>query len=326
MTNFDLSGKKILFISPVFYDYHNIIKKKLETLGAQVFFFPERDYSFKFSIVSNFFKNKLDSFQSNYYFDILRKTQGEQFDYLFVIKAYKMPIKFVEIFKARYPNAKTIMNQWDSLKNNPYAYLIDKFDKVLSFDIEDVKENLKLKYLPNFYLDDIKSIDVKKNGSDIKYDIFLVASFLPERYDSVLNLIEFAEKNNLNFKIKLFMPVSSFFKEFFKGNRLNKNVIIFNPLSRVEYLKMWSSSNIIYDIGSNKQTGLSQRAIETIEAGKKLITNNRFIKEEAVYDPCQVLVIDSNCFDKILDFRNKEFVPVKTNYSLDKWIETIFEK
>jgi hypothetical protein len=57
-----------------------------------------------------------------------------------------------------------------------------------------------------------------------------------------------------------------------------------------------------------------------------LITNNRFIKEEAVYNPCQVLVIESNCFDKILDFRNREFVPVRTNYSLDKWIETIFKK
>lgn len=325
MINFDLSGKKILFISPVFYDYHNIIKEKLEILGAEVFFFPERDSSFKFSIVSNFFKNNLDSFQANYYYDILRKTEDEHFDYLFVIKAYKMPIKFVEIFKARYPKAKTIMNQWDSLKNNSYAYLINKFDKVLSFDIKDVKENLTLKYLPNFYLDDIKSIDLKKDESNIKYDIFLVASFLPERYDIVINLIEFAKRNNLKFKIKLFMPFSFYLKEFFKGNRLNKNLIIFNPLSRVEYLEMWSSSNIIYDIGSNKQTGLSQRAIETIEAGKKLITNNRFIKEEVIYNQSQVLVIDSNCFDQILDFRNREFVPIKTNYSLDKWIETIFE-
>ena len=194
MPNLDFKGKKILFISPIFYDYHIIIKEKLESLGAEVFFYPERDYSWKFSVVSNFFKSKLDAFQSKYYFDILKKTEHLAFDYLFVIKAYKMPVQFVEIFKARYPKAKTIMNQWDSAKNNSYDYLIDEFHKVLSFDIEDVKENSKLEYLPNFYLDDIKSIDVNSYKNGIRYDVFLVASFLPERYERILKLIDFAKK------------------------------------------------------------------------------------------------------------------------------------
>ncbi len=117
----------------------------------------------------------------------------------------------------------------------------------------------------------------------------------------------------------------SYIKEFVKGNKIDKNVIIFKPLSRKEYLKMWILSDMIYDIGSNKQTGLSQRTIETIEAGKKLITNNRFIKKEIIYNPDQVLVINSNNFDGILDFRNREFVAVKTNYSLESWIEKIFK-
>jgi hypothetical protein len=325
MPNLDFKGKKILFISPIFYDYHIIIKEKLESLGPEVFFYPERDYSLKFSVVSNFFQSKLDAFQSKYYFEILKKTEHITFDYLFVIKAYKMPVKFVEIFKARYPKAKTIMNQWDSAKNNSYDYLIDEFHKVLSFDIEDVRKNSKLQYLPNFYLDDIKKIDVKSYKNDIRYDIFLVASFLPERYASILKLIDFSKKNNLEYKIKLYMPFMSYIKEFVKGNRIDKNVIIFKPLSRTEYLKMWSLSDMIYDIGSNKQTGLSQRTIETIEVGKKLITNNRFIKQEVIYNPDQVLVINSNSFERILDFRNREFVAVKTNYSLESWIEKIFK-
>ena len=151
-----------------------------------------------------------------------------------------------------------------------------------------------------------------------------MASFLPERYECILKLIDFAKKNNLEYKIKLFMPFMSYMKEFVKGNKIDKNVIIFKPLSRKEYLKMWSMSDMIYDIGSNKQTGLSQRTIETIEVGKKLITNNRFIKKELIYNPDQVLVINSNSFAEILDFRNREFVAVETNYSLENWIEKIF--
>ncbi len=37
MNDLNLKGKSILFISPVFYDYHTVIKENLEYLGAKVF-------------------------------------------------------------------------------------------------------------------------------------------------------------------------------------------------------------------------------------------------------------------------------------------------
>ena len=205
------------------------------------------------------------------------------------------------------------------------GFQIFNFEDMLSIDEFNYCLNgVKNKELDASIVDDIKNIDVNRYKNDIRYDIFLVASFLPERYECILKLIDFAKKNNLEYKIKLFMPFMSYMKEFVKGNKIDKNVIIFKPLSRKEYLKMWSMSDMIYDIGSNKQTGLSQRTIETIEVGKKLITNNRFIKKELIYNPDQVLVINSNSFAEILDFRNREFVAVETNYSLENWIEKIF--
>ena len=63
------------------------------------------------------------------------------------------------------------------------------------------------------------------------------------------------------------------------------NYFVFSPLSRKKYLKFWAQSKTIFDISSTKQTGLSQRCIETIEGGKKLITNNHQIIKEIFYSP-----------------------------------------
>jgi len=320
----DLKGKNILFIAPVFYDYHTIIKDRLVGLGANVFFYPERDYSLKFSFVSNFLN--LEEFQTKHYSKILEKTIGIEFDYLFVIKGYKISNVFIEAFRAKYPKATLIMHQWDSHANNPYSHLLSKFDVFFSFDKKDIETYPTLKYLPNFYLDDILSSKVENDKENIIYDIFFIASFLPERYRILMNLKEFADENNLKLKVVLYASYKTYIKEFLKGNRMNIKYFIFSPLKREKYLMFWAQSKAIFDISSEKQTGLSQRVIETIEGGKKLITNNKLIAKEEFYSPEQVLTLNENGFNDIIPFLNKSFTKTKTNYSLDNWLFTIFSK
>lgn len=317
----DLKNKNILFIAPVFYNYHEIIKAELERCGAKVYFEPERDYTFKFTIVNNFFHNKLDSFQATHYRKIFNRTNNIEFDYLFVIRGYKISIEFLDLFKNRYPAATLIMHQWDSERNNSYAHLIDRFDRSFSFDAEDVKKYAGLKYLPNFYLNDVR----KPISGNYRYDILFLVSYLPERYEVVSKLKAFSSQYGLRLKAILVISFSTYLKEWLRGNRLDRNLLRFSPLGRSDYMKLFWQSKMIFDMGSNVQTGMSQRTIETVESGKKLLTNNVHVKNESIFNADQIFVISKEFSSEILDFMDKPFTVRATGYSLENWIESIFE-
>ncbi|MDM1295949.1 hypothetical protein HX021_16785 [Sphingobacterium sp. N143] len=316
----DLNNKNILFIAPIFYNYHEIIKAELERLGANVYFVPERDYSFKFTIVNNFFPNKLEKLQANHYRAICRKFDHIEFDYLFVIKGFKMSLEFLDLFKERYPAAIKIMHQWDSEKNNPFSHLIDKFDRVFSFDYEDIAKYPNLVYLPNFYLSDIYLND----KYEYQYDILFLVSYLPERYHIMSKLQSFADKHQLKLKAILIMPFTTYVKDWFKGKRYDRSIIKFSPLSRADYLALFWRSKIIFDMGSSSQTGMSQRTIETIESGKKLLTNNYYVKQDIIFNKDQIFVTSGEFSEEILDFMNSPFEVKPTGYSIEMWINKLF--
>ncbi|MBL0738862.1 hypothetical protein JI750_18345 [Flavobacterium sp. GN10] len=320
--NLDLRDKKILFIGPVFYDYHSIIQKHLENLGAKVFFFPERDYSIKFTVVNNLFNKKLDKLQEKHYDSILESSKEISFDFLFVIRGYKMTKFFLETFKKRNARAQTIMYQWDSDNNNKFLHLISSFNKVLSFDRQDALNN-NLIYLPLFYTNDIENI--KNTLVDNKYDVLYFGYFIRERYDMMLKVIDFANKNDLVLKTFLYVPFSVYIKELLKGNKIDFKLINFNPLCRADYLDLLSKSKAIVDTSSLTQSGLSMRVIETIGAGKKLITSNKNIALENFYNSQQVYIYESELVDTILPFLNSDLFSIDSNLSLKNWICKIFE-
>lgn len=322
----DLKNKKILFIGPIFYDYQNMIKSKLESYGAEVFFFGERDYTFKFKIVYNFFNKKIDSFQEKHYENILHAVDGTTFDFLFVIRGYKIPINFIKKFKELNPKSKTIMYQWDSEKNNKFVHLVPYFDVLFSFDKNDVIKNPRLNYLPLFYADDIENLSSNDFIPQIKYDIFFFGYYLPERYEMMLSILEFSKNNNINSKIFLYIPFTRYVKEILKGNKINFKLISFRPLKRKEYLLFLMESNTIFDSSSISQSGLSMRIMEAIGAKKKIITSNIFIKNESIYNVEQVFVVNPNELERIMPFLSVNSNYYSLGHSLGDWLTTIFNK
>ena len=117
------NGKRVLFIGVKFYDYHLEIKRKMEEYGASVSFFSERDTSIKYGIVNRLFHSKLDKYQELHYSSVLKKTDQIKFDYLFVIRGFKMPLSFVKTIKKKNPGIKCIMYQWDANTNSPFINL-----------------------------------------------------------------------------------------------------------------------------------------------------------------------------------------------------------
>jgi hypothetical protein len=319
-----LSNKNILFIGPVFHNYHTLIIDKLTEFGANVSFFAERSYRVDFKLVNNFFHSKLPVYQKKHYDGILDKTQSQAFDYLFVIRGYMLPEEFVQEFRRRNPRGRLIMYQWDSNKTNPFTGLIKCFNTVYSFDFEDCKNNPGLNYLPLFFSEDILSLAQEKR--DKLYDFFFMGWYLPERYEAVIRFREFCSQNNFSLKVYLYMPFTSYLKERLRGIKPDRSIVSLKHMKRENYLELLGQSSVVVDVSSPNQTGLAMRIIEALAANAKILTNNHHIKEDpTVYNPECVAFLDEK--NPVIDaaFLSKKCAGAKQRLlSLGDWLKTIF--
>ena len=311
--------KNILFISPIFYDYHILIINELKSRGANVFFYPERKYNLLFTVVNNFFNNYIEKFQEKYYLNIFSEITKNKvnIDYLFVNRGYKIPISFLKKIKEQYPNCKMLMNQWDSNHNNPFYHLLPYFDKITSFDFEDCEQK-SLKYLPNFYT--ANENEEKNTKKDLEF-LFL-GVYNQERYAIIKPIVDVLKSKGLNFYIKLYLPLTFLVKELLRLNRIDFSIISFKKLNRLDYLKLLYRSKNIIDVSDLKQTGYSQRIIESFVCEKTIYTKNKFLIDE----------FGSEFFiyigDKIGICNNQNKLNQKMFnkhlYSINQWIDTIF--
>lgn len=294
--NNTIKGKDILFICPIFHDYHRLIIDELERLGANVDFYPERKYNYWFKILNHLSFSLLSKYQARHYKEIGKAIAGKHYDYLLVIRGYMIPDCFILDFKKNNHSAKTIMYQWDSNRTNSFEKVIDCFDKVNSFDYEDCMAFPKINYLPLFATSDIVNLSnrltFEKDTSNIKF--FFMGGYLPERYKALLKFADFAQTSGYSFKGYIYVPLSTLLKEYLKFNFLRLDYASIRHMDRATYLNLLSKSDIIVDVSNRGQTGLAMRIIEGLCLGKKILTDNKNILSDPLYNNQQIAVFNAD--------------------------------
>jgi len=314
------ANRKILMIGVKFYHYNDEIIRKMESYGADVSFFYERDTSPIFGLVKFIKKGNTEAIQRKHYLGILKKTEGEQFDYLLVIRGYKLEGAFVEKVRKQNPGIKTIMYQWDSYSiwDCDYRHLIPFFDSVKTFDYNDAQE-LNLQYVPTFSTDEFA--DLKEIAPD--YDLFFCGNYTYPRYLFMEKLILFARKRGYRLKTKLVMTWKYFLQERLRGIRLDPSLISFRKLNKEEYADLFSRSLVIVDFTSEGQTGLTMRSLDALSAGKKLLTNNLNIFKERGVGETQVAVYSPDALDIDPAFMIQHSFE-RHDYSVERWLLSVF--
>jgi len=321
----DLTNKRILFIGPVFHDYHSAIIGKLRDAGADVTFFPERSYKLSFKLINNLLPDQLAAYQEKHYRKILQQTNGQHYDYLFVIRGFMLSQDFMDTFKKRYPGAQTIMYQWDSNRANPFVHLIDSFDKVISFDFEDCENHPSISYLPLFYTDDVKQV-AEQHREHIEFDFFFMGWYFPERYAAVARFKEYAIEKGWKLKAFLYIPRTSLIKEKLKGTKLDYSIVSSTHMPRTEYLDILSRSRVMVDVSNPRQTGLAMRVIEALACGTKVLTNNRRLTEDKLHSSGYVAFFDD--IAPVVETSFLHNVPEKQAIgvlAIGDWVKKIFE-
>ncbi len=323
----DISNKKILFIAPKFYGYHQEIIDYMESNGADVTFFAEDIYTPFYRFSNKIIPKLADSIKKKYIDMIVNDTVKNAYDIVFVIRGGILSPYVMDKIKINLPNAKYIMYQWDSNNQSKYEDIIKYFDIVKTFDREDSK-NFNIEYLPLYYskkYEDLKYI--KKNKL---YNIVFFGAYHSDRLEIIKQTISFCDKNNLTFNHHLYITKMGLFRQLVLGNIKFKDLKLFKTytLNTSEIIDVYRKSFAILDIELNIQNGLTMRTFETLGAGLKLITTNKNIQNEPFYNQQNVMILDRLNYKIDLNFFKNDFLDDKdfVQYSFKNWFNNLFRE
>lgn len=321
MTNIENEDKKrVLFIAPQFYNYHEEIKKSFERLGFIVTFIPEMEQSILYRIynkLSNKNKNRLEKLHLN---KISNLTKEHVFDFVYVIRGGYFDSNTINRMRVNLPEAKFIMYQWDSYKQNDYRELISSFDKISTFDIMDSRD-LLINYEPLFYTEIYKSKYLKKEKKE--YDLVFFGAYHSDRLNIIKYFHSVMKKEGLIFKPHLYIRKLSLIFRLITGEIKIQDLKFFKTFSvkPEEIARVYSKSSAVLDIELSIQSGLSMRTFEVLGSGAKLITTNVNIKQEDFYVPSAISVIDrKNPSVESGFFTNIQKTVIMDNYHIDRWL------
>ena len=297
-----------------------MIKNSLESLGASVDLLYSRptDFVGKFSEI--FLVKKYEKIKQKYFNKIFKKSRAT-YDFVLIIRADLIPLKFMTQIKNKYSNAGFIQYIWDDIELFPkLKESFSFFDKILSYNLNDCR-NYQLIFRPFFFA---KSQDTAGRNNSIENRIFFIGSYHSDR----LQIIEKVKELNplIKFDFHLYINPIAFIL-----SRISIRKLPYFKFRKMDYSEMQlelEKSTAILDIQNLSQIGLTTRVFEALGAGKKVITVNENIVNYDIYNIDNILLINRN-YPKIekawmnTPFKKYEKTVID-NYNVENWIKDVF--
>lgn len=329
----EFSGKKIIMIMPPDFELYKVFEAQLKYMGfasvlviAPIFRYKIKERLLNF-VHKSFLKNKdykkelIDTHYSKEVFKTLDKLPKESVDYAIVIRPDKLDIQTIE--KIHQVAKKVVAYQWDGLIRFPKVFkIIEYFDRFFVFDPEDFhlynKQYSNILPCTNFYID-IPQEHVTPKEREVLY----VGMYIRDRQQSLLRIVNELSRYNLNLNINLFY-----------GRRIvpflhSQVTFTTKGMNFQEYLSLTQRATILLDIKTVDHNGLSFRIFEAINYEKKLITNNKTIKQYDFYHPDNIFVFEEDDFQGLEYFLKVAYTPlpeeIKQKYSFTNWLRYILD-
>lgn len=311
--------KRVLFISPDFFDYPKLISNCLKDKGFAVDWMSDRPFSSTLlkgigRLFPFLFKRKM----KHYCKLIAKKMYSNDYEIVLIILGQFFSSESIKMFKKILPKATFILYMWDSFANFPICLEASKeYDFVYTFEFNDaVKYNYR--FLPLFYS------YKKADSSNKKYFCSFVGTVKKGKL-SYLNEIkgkieEIAKENGgkcyfyFYLQSKLVFIFYKFFSKEFKHSKMSD--FHYKKLNYLDNLNIMNQSFIVIDCTMEKQNGLTMRSFEALSQGAKLFTNNLNIEKYDFYNTNNIYIYRGKIDNKSTFFKNG----FETNYSfLDKY-------
>lgn len=321
--------KKILLLCTKFFNYDQLVANKLIELGAIVDLYDARaELSTVEKAILKYYKGFFYAKLKKYHKRIVENNREKDYDIIYT-NSY-LPEETIFLYKKAFPKARILFYLDDSIANMKNAdKTFSYYDRVMTFDRSDsIKYNIDL--IPLFYED---SYNKKFTSNDYCYDICFIGTIHSDRLKVIEAVEKECQRKGLSFfhycylQSRIMYFVYWFTKPEFRNKRYN--FFKYQQIPSFEVADILLKSKAVLDVQHPKQTGLTMRTIETLGAGKKIVTTNKEIKHYDIYRESNVCIIERD--NPIIDttFIMSEYEELESSiiekYSIGGWVAQVFK-
>lgn len=316
--------KHVLLISPLTFSYHISISETLRSMGYEVTWWDERASSATWYKVSLRMIPRLTRLWSESFFlKQLRKLDPEVYSHVLVIKGEGLSQKVVLDIRKSLSNASMGLYLWDSVKNvKGVSAILQAFDSVATFDPVDA-EKLGWTYRPLFW----RNVSNSTNNAELTlYDWSFIGTIHSDRHSVIHRLRQRNEYQSESYVYAFFQSSLILFMRMFTDWTLwlaPKGSLSTTPMPASAVAQIVARSKAVLDVEHPRQRGFTMRTIETLLAGKKLVTTNKHILNSNLYHPSRIHVISRVTPEIPAVFYSEPFFAVsdtlKNYYSCEGW-------
>jgi hypothetical protein len=320
----------ILLVSPLSFSYHRYIADTLRSMGYSVTWWDDRASSATWYKVALRLCPAITVYLSERAFlRRLQKIDAASVSHVLVIKGEGLSQRVVLKMREALISASMGLYQWDGVENvKGVLKILAAFDSVATFDPADAKA-FGWTYRPLFG----RIISAKKNiAASMQFDWCFIGTIHSDRHRVIHRLRQHCGPLSKNFVFGYFQsPLMLFMRRLVDWTLwlAPKGTLSTKPMPAADVAQVAEYSSAVLDVEHPRQRGFTMRTIETLLAGKKLVTTNKHILDSDLYDLSRVCVINRTNPKIPVEFLEKPYLPVpdslRSHYSCEGWVSELLE-
>lgn len=314
----------VLLVSPLTFSYHLSISASLRSMGYAVTWWDERASSATwYKLALRLFPAMTVRWSEGSFLTRLHQLDTTSVSHVLVIKGEGLSQRVVLKMRETLASASMGLYLWDGVENvKGVSKLLTAFDSVATFDPVDAK-TFGWIYRPLFE----RKISINKDAAaPMQFDWCFIGTIHSDRHRVIHRLRQRCGPLSKSFVFGYFQsPLMLFMRRLLDWTLwlAPKGTLSTNPMSAADVAQIVECSRAVLDVEHPLQRGFTMRTIETLLAGKKLVTTNKHILDSDLYDPSRVCVINRTNPEISTEFLDRPYLPVhdslRSHYSCEGW-------
>ena len=314
----------VLLVSPLTFSYHLSISATLRSMGYAVTWWDERASSATwYKLALRLLPAMTVRWSERLFLKRLHQLDPASITHVLVIKGEGLSQRVVLKMRETLAAASMGLYLWDGVENvKGVSKILTAFDSVATFDPVDAK-TFGWTYRPLFGRNISGNKDIV---APMQFDWCFIGTIHSDRHRVIHRLRQRCGQLSKNFVFGYFQsPVMLFMRRLLDWTLwlAPKDTLTTKPMSAADVAQVVECSRAVLDVEHPRQRGFTMRTIETLLAGKKLVTTNKHTLDSDLYGPSRVCVIDRASPEIPVEFLDQPYLPVpeslRSHYSCEGW-------
>lgn len=283
---------QVLLVCPLTFSYHVAITEVLEAMGHRVTWWNDKaSTSTIYKLALRLAPGITRQLTESHYLKLIDGLRTAP-RHILIIKGEGLTKNVVRKLRERFPDASIGLYLWDGVENvKGVERIAPLFHAVSTFDPVDA-QRFGWRYRPLF----ARKVALAAGPSgDKDYDWSFVGTVHSDRHKVIHRLRSHYGKQMRCFVFAYFQSPLVLALRKIGDHTLwyaPRGTLSTTPMAAKDVAQIVARSRAVLDVEHPRQRGFTMRTIETLLAGRKLVTTNRHLLTSDLYDASRVCIID----------------------------------